>query len=78
MGELSKQREEMVRGSLEVLKSNVGKAAKVLVDLLSSKSEMIRRGAANDILQFTVKSIELEDFHRRLSILEESLAQRRP
>lgn len=75
--ELRKQREEVVRGALETLKANVGKATETLVKLLDSDKEGIRVRVAEDIIEFTQKAIELEELERRIAAIEERLDQGR-
>lgn len=68
--ELRRQREEVVKGALEILKANVTKATETLVGLLKSQSEAIRRHVSNDIIGFTLKAIEIQELEKRLSALE--------
>jgi len=73
--ELRKQREEVVRGALETLKANVGKATETLVKLLDSEKEGIQARAAEDIIEFTQKGLEHEELERRIEALEAKLSQ---
>lgn len=75
--ELRKQREEVVRGALETLKANTAKATETLVKLLDSDKEGIQARAAEDIIEFTQKAIELEDLERRIAAIEERQDQGR-
>ncbi len=74
--ELRNQREEVVKGALETLKANVGKATETLVKLLDSEKEAIQARAAEDIIEFTQKSLELENLERRIESLEQRSNQR--
>src|SRR3989338_3623005 len=75
--ELRRQREELVRGALETLKANTAKATETLVKLLDSDKEGIQARAAEDIIEFTQKAIELEELERRIASIEERLDQGR-
>lgn len=75
--ELRRQREEVVREALETLKANVSKATETLVKLLDSEKEGIQARAAEDIIEFTQKAIELEELERRIAAIEEQLDQGR-
>ena len=75
--ELRRQREEVVREALETLKANVSKATETLVKLLDSDKEGIQARAAEDIIEFTQKAIELEELERRIASIEEGLDQGR-
>lgn len=75
--ELRRQREEVVRGALETLKANVSKATETLVKLLDSDKEGIQARAAEDIIEFTQKAIELEELERRIAAIENQIDQRR-
>jgi len=69
-GELRCQREKIVEGALENLKANVSKATEVLLKLLDSQNETIQHKVAKDIIDFSIKSMELEDLERRIEALE--------
>ena len=73
--ELKRQRDELIRGALDSLKTNVSKATKTLVKLLDSKSEPMRARAAEDIIEFAQKAIEHEELEKRVQALEERLVQ---
>ena len=75
--ELRRQREEVVRGALETLKANTAKATETLVKLLESEKEGIQARAAEDIIEFTQKAIELEELERRIAAIENRIDQRR-
>ena len=75
--ELGRQREEVVRGALETLKANVGKATETLVNLLESEKEGIRARAAEDIIEFTQKAVEQEELEKRVAALEELMKERK-
>ncbi len=68
--ELRNQREEVVKGALETLKANVGKATETLVKHLDSEKENISIRAAENIIEFTQKAIEFEQLVKRVDGLE--------
>ncbi len=73
--ELRNQREEVVKGALETLKANVGKATETLVRLLDSEKEAIQARAAEDIIEFTQKALEYEELEKRIGALEDRLGR---
>ncbi len=73
--ELRNQREEVVKGALETLKANVGKATETLVKHLDSEKENISIRAAENIIEFTQKSLEHGELERRIEALEAGLSQ---
>jgi Transposase len=75
--ELNRRRKEMVELAFQSFQANVSKATETLVKLLDSDKEPIRARAAEDIIEFTQKAIELEELGRRIAALEEKLDERR-
>ena len=75
--EIRRQREEVVRAALDTLKANTAKATETLVKLLDSEKEGIQARAAEDIIEFTQKAIELEELERRIAAIEKRLDQGR-
>ena len=73
--ELRNQREEVVKGALETLKANVGKATETLVKHLDSEKENISIRAAENIIEFTQKAIEVGELEKRIQALEERVKQ---
>ena len=69
--------ETVVEGILESLKANVSKATETLVRLLDSEKETVQIRAAENIIEFTQKSMELEDFEERISALGEAMKETR-
>ncbi|MFQ5850685.1 MAG: hypothetical protein ACE5JU_08860 [Candidatus Binatia bacterium] len=68
--ELRYQSEEAVKGALQILKANITKAAETLVRLLGSKREILVIRAAEDLLEFTLRSTELQELEHRIAMLE--------
>lgn len=67
---LADARAELFREGMGSLKGSMGKAAAVLVKLMDSKSENIRRLAAVEILSLSLKAHETLEIEERLSRLE--------
>ena len=68
--ELRKGRDRITKAAFAVLRAAVSKAISTLIQMLNSDKEMVRLRAAEDILQFAQKAMELEDFERRITALE--------
>jgi len=75
--ELKRQRDEVVNQALETLKFSLTKAVKQLVELMDSKKEMIRRWASKDVIDYSFKAMELQDFEGRLEKIERIILERR-
>ncbi len=69
--ELKRQQHLLSAEALSRLEKNIGKAVDVLVALLKSKNETVRRYAANDILNHFLKVQEFVDLEERLQRLEQ-------
>lgn len=64
-------RSQLVAEAIVRLKANMTKAVDVLVFLLDDESPVIRRGAANDILNHTGRFIEIKELESRIKALEQ-------
>ncbi len=73
--ELKRQREKIVEGALENLKSNITQATETLVKLLASNRETIQIRAAENIIEFTLKATEFEKLEERIQSLEERISE---
>lgn len=71
--ELERLREEVISDVVSRLKVQCLNASDVLVSLLGSQSESIRRGAANDIITHTQTFMNIRDIEGRLEKLEQSI-----
>lgn len=71
--ELERLREEIIGDVVNRLKIHCMQATEVLVDLLGSQSETVRRGAANDIISHTQSFMTLRDIEGRVEALEQSI-----
>ncbi|MDD4980127.1 MAG: hypothetical protein PHC54_02485 [Candidatus Omnitrophica bacterium] len=69
--ELKRQRDEVIKEALSRLKSAISQAVEKLVKLLDNEKPDLRRLVCRDILNYALKSIELEDIETRIANLEE-------
>lgn len=74
--ELERLREEVISDVVNRLKIHCMKATEVLVDLMESENETVRRGSANDILNHTTTFVEMRDLENRLDVLEKAIKER--
>ncbi len=74
--ELKRQRGEIVKEALGSLKNAMTKAVKELVKLIDSSKPELRRWVCKDIIDYTLKSIELEDIEERLNKVEQAILER--
>lgn len=74
--ELDRLREEVIADVVDRLKVHCMKATDVLVDLMESENEAIRRGSANDILNHTHTFVEMRELAMRLDALEKTIKER--
>lgn len=74
--ELDRLREEVISDVVDRLKVHCMKASDVLVDLMESENEAIRRGSANDILNHTHTFVEMRELAIRLDTLEKTMKER--
>ena len=75
--ELKRQRDEVVKGAIDRLKIAMTKAVNGLIELMDTKRPDLRRWVYKDIIDYTLKSIELEDIEERLDKLEQIISERR-
>jgi HEAT repeat protein len=73
--ELNRQKDELMDVALEALKSSVEKAVQVLVSLLESENETVRRNVANDVLCHALKAKELKELEHRLAAIEQRVRE---
>ncbi|MGA2775654.1 MAG: phBC6A51 family helix-turn-helix protein [Candidatus Omnitrophota bacterium] len=68
--ELKRQRDEVVKESLNRLKHATMKATEGLIKLIDSSRPELRRWVCKDIIDYALKSVELEDIEERLDKVE--------
>jgi hypothetical protein len=71
--ELTKTRNEVARDALDSLKVSMTKAVDRLVYLLDSKKEHIAKGAAEKVIEYGIRALELEEFEERLQAIEKAV-----
>ena len=74
---LEDARKEIYTDGLNALKGATRKASMTLIELLDNSDRNTRRLAAKEIIRFAIKTVELEEFEERLSVIEEILEQQR-
>src|SRR5262245_27360542 len=70
--ELNRRRKEVVNLAFETVKANVSKAAQTLVKHLDSQKETISIRAAESIIEFAQRAIEVEELEQRIGALEKT------
>ena len=70
--ELYGRRREIVELAIETLKANVSKAAQTLVKHLDSTRETISIRAAESIIEFAQRAIEVEELEQRIRAIEKT------
>lgn len=73
--ELKRQRDEVIREALDRLKCALTKAISGLIELMDSKRSDLRL-VYKDIIDYGIKSIELEDIEERLDKVEQAILER--
>ena len=73
---LMSRRDAASSDALERLQRGLSSAVDVLVDLLASENEWVRRVAANDVISRFLKAKELGELEERLARLETAVANR--
>ena len=73
---LKDRRDAASSNALERLQGSVSTAVDVLVDLLASENEWVRRVAANDVMSRFLKAKELGELEERLARLESAMSNR--
>lgn len=73
--ELRGRREIIVNESFNQLKSASTKAVEVLINLMDSEQEGIRRLASKDVIEYILRAREIEDIDKRLQEIEKVLSQ---
>ena len=75
--ELGWQRDEIAAEAFGQLSQALSKAVETLAGLLDSKDDRLKRLAAKDIISVFVKHKETEDFDKRLTAIEDRIAEKR-
>lgn len=75
--ELKRQRDEMIQDALDRLKCAITKATTELIKLMDSSREDIKRLVCRDIIEYALKSIEIDDIEQRLDKVERIILERK-
>ena len=70
--EVDRRRKEIVDLAFERLKANIAKAAETLVKHLDSEKETISIRAAESIIEFAQRAIEVEELEQRIRAIEKT------
>ena len=73
--ELDRRRDEVAAEAFGLLSQSLTKAVETLAGLLDNKDDRIKRLAAKDVIGFFVKHKEAEDIDRRLTAIEDQMAE---
>ena len=73
--ELERQRNEVAAEAFGVLSQGLTKAVETLVGLLDNKDGRLKRLTAKDIIEFVIRHKETEDLDKRLTEVENRLAE---
>jgi len=75
--ELKKQRDILIKESLDKLKCAINKATEGLIKLMESSREDVRRLACSEVLKHALKSIEIEEIEERLEKVERIVLEKK-
>lgn len=75
--ELKRQRDEVVKEALNRLKHATARATEELIKLIDSSRPELRRWVCKDIIEYVLKSIELEEIEERLDKVERIISERK-
>lgn len=74
--EFEKQRNKIVEAAFGMIAQNVEKAVSVLVGLLDTGDDRVKRLTANDVIGHFLKHKELDDLEERIQRVEQQLETR--
>jgi len=75
--ELKNQRDKVVKEALDRLKMAMTKATKGLIKLMDTKKPDLKRWVCKDIIDYALRSIELENIEERLDKVERVILERK-
>jgi len=73
--ELKRQRDEIIQDAFDRLKCAITKATIELIKLMDSSREDIKRLACRDIIEYALKSIEIDDIEQKLDRVEKIILE---
>ena len=71
--ELDKRKNELIERSSRKLAGAMDQAINVLIDLLKSKQQNVRRLAAGNLIDYCLKFSDVTDLEKRIKALEEAI-----
>ena len=74
--ELNRQRDEIAKEALNRLKCALTKAIGGLIELMDTPKEHLRRWVYKDIIEYSLKNIELQELEERLGKIERILMRK--
>lgn len=75
--ELKSQRDKVINTTLERLKGAITQAVEELIKLTSAQKDEVRRLACNDIIAYTLKSLEIQNIEQRLDKIERIILEKK-
>ena len=75
--ELKRQRDEIVKESSDRLKNAMTKAVDGLIELMNTERPDLKRWVYKDIIEYALKSVELENLAERLEKVERIISERK-
>ena len=69
-------RDMVARAAFDAIRNHIDKAVATLAELLDSENDNVRRRAARDILDMSVKIAEVHEIEERLDSIEEAIENR--
>lgn len=73
---LKKERQDLFNWSLSLLKQATQKAVNELINLLNSKDETTRRLTAKEIINLSLRTIEIKQLEERITEIEQIIEQK--
>jgi hypothetical protein len=75
--ELDRQRNEIAEEAFRTLENSLTKAISTLTGLLDTTDSRLKRLVCNDIIDHILQRREIEDLDKRLTVIEQRLADKR-
>jgi hypothetical protein len=74
--ELDRQRDKITAEAFAILTQNITRAVETLTGLLDTQDNRLKRLAAKDVIDFIIRHKENEDLEKRLTVIEQRLAEK--
>jgi hypothetical protein len=75
--ELDRQRDEVTAEAFAILSQNITRAVETLTGLLDTNDSRLKRLVCNDIIDYILEHKTVEDLDKRLTAIEQRLADNR-